>query len=415
MSEQVKTQVRAQTTPAQSATPLLQRAAITPVAHNMLQRCSNGVECPECRASRLQREGSLQRAAINTAPTPTVPQSVHDVLASPGQPLNADARAFMEPRFGHDFSGVRVHTDARAAESARAVNALAYTVGRDVVFGTGQYVPETMAGKRLLAHELTHVVQQGNTTSNLQTKLTVNSPEDASEHEAEKVARLVDVHPTSTTPPITKTGLPTTIQRLVKPENVSCHEQGLTNPDISGDDAIATIQAADTDATELALRAEELLDVNLLFAQAGEPIDAEFDTILQEELGLTLTNPVHFPLIRQQRNRFNRVRETLQSGYLRYICRGDSVQLVGCSTDSCGRDFAFSCPSNRLIVLCQAFWDNPDQQSATILHEPFHIWFHMARHAPDALKRADASCFESFALRVAGRTAFDSCVNHTNG
>jgi len=66
----------------------------------------------------------------------------------------------MEPRFGHDFSQVQVHTDEKAADSARSVNALAYTVGRDVVFGTGQYAPETTAGKRLLAHELTHVVQQ---------------------------------------------------------------------------------------------------------------------------------------------------------------------------------------------------------------------------------------------------------------
>jgi hypothetical protein len=67
----------------------------------------------------------------------------------------------MQTRFGHDFGAVRVHTDARAAESARAVNALAYTVGRDVVFGAGQYLPATGGGRRLIAHELTHVLQQG--------------------------------------------------------------------------------------------------------------------------------------------------------------------------------------------------------------------------------------------------------------
>lgn len=69
-------------------------------------------------------------------------------------------RHYFEPRFGYDFSQVRVHTDAKAAESARAVNALAFTVGRDVAFGAGQYAPGTTEGKRLLAHELTHVVQQ---------------------------------------------------------------------------------------------------------------------------------------------------------------------------------------------------------------------------------------------------------------
>jgi hypothetical protein len=93
-----------------------------------------------------------------------VPPIVHEVLRSPGQPLDPATRAFFEPRFSHDFSQVRLHTDTKAAESARAVNALAYTVGQDVVFGTGQYAPQTGEGKKLLAHELTHVMQQQNVT-----------------------------------------------------------------------------------------------------------------------------------------------------------------------------------------------------------------------------------------------------------
>ena len=80
-----------------------------------------------------------------------------------GQPLPESARAYFEPRFGQDFSQVRVHSDAEAAESAREVNARAFTVGQDVVFGGGQYAPEIMEGQRLLAHELTHVVQQSGT------------------------------------------------------------------------------------------------------------------------------------------------------------------------------------------------------------------------------------------------------------
>ena len=81
----------------------------------------------------------------------------------PGEPLDAGTLAFMGPRFNRNFSQVRVHTDSLAAESARSVNALAYTVGRDVVFGAGQYAPTTPSGQRLLAHELTHVVQQRTT------------------------------------------------------------------------------------------------------------------------------------------------------------------------------------------------------------------------------------------------------------
>lgn len=89
-----------------------------------------------------------------------VPPIVHQLLRSSGQPLDSGTRAFMESRFGHDFSQVRVHADAKAAESARSVNALAYTVGRNIVFGYGNYVPQTVTGKQLVAHELTHVTQQ---------------------------------------------------------------------------------------------------------------------------------------------------------------------------------------------------------------------------------------------------------------
>lgn len=103
---------------------------------------------------------SLQRKATNNELIDLVPPIVNEVLASTGQPLDPVDRAQIELRFGHDFSQVRIHTDPLAIESAEAVSAKAYTVGRDVVFGRGQYTPETNDGKRLLAHELAHVVQQ---------------------------------------------------------------------------------------------------------------------------------------------------------------------------------------------------------------------------------------------------------------
>ena len=90
-----------------------------------------------------------------------VPPLVHDVLRSPGRPLDPATRAVMEPRFGQDFGQVRLHTDERAAESARAVNASAYAAGRHLVFGAGRYSPTTAPGRRLLAHELAHSIQQG--------------------------------------------------------------------------------------------------------------------------------------------------------------------------------------------------------------------------------------------------------------
>lgn len=92
------------------------------------------------------------------------PPIVHDVLNSPGQPLDTAMRAFFEPRFGHDFSQVRVHTDARAVESTESVHALAYTVGPHITFGSNQLAAGTSEGRFLLAHELAHVVQQEGST-----------------------------------------------------------------------------------------------------------------------------------------------------------------------------------------------------------------------------------------------------------
>jgi hypothetical protein len=107
-----------------------------------------------------ERIGHLQRASITQVLPDKVPAAVYATVQTPGQPLDTATRTIMEPCFDHDFSQVRVHTDAKAAESARAVNALAYTVGRDVVFGAGQFAPTSASGRRLLMHELTHVVQQ---------------------------------------------------------------------------------------------------------------------------------------------------------------------------------------------------------------------------------------------------------------
>jgi uncharacterized protein DUF4157 len=108
------------------------------------------------RASVRERRPSDPHASGETAP-PIVERAV----GSSGRPLDRATRSFMESRLGADLADVRVHTDSEAAESARAVRSLAYTVGRDVVFAAGAYAPTTLDGRLLLAHELAHVVQQG--------------------------------------------------------------------------------------------------------------------------------------------------------------------------------------------------------------------------------------------------------------
>ena len=188
----------------------------------MQRRCACGGtpgpagECAACRKRRL----GLQRKATSRGVTPRAPAIVNEVLGSSGRPLEADTRAFMEPRFGrdrvfapaaegsmpgiggssgeaereadrvadavlgapdgprmgaaYDFGRVRVHADARAAELADALDAEAFTYGRHIVFGAGRYAPSTGEGRHLLAHELTHYVQQRTAGRRIQRRLRVN-------------------------------------------------------------------------------------------------------------------------------------------------------------------------------------------------------------------------------------------------
>ena len=103
--------------------------------------------------SRRKRQ-MLQRKAVNNNEFSEVPPLVHKVLRSPGQPLDKETRGFFEPRFGYDFSQVRGYSDATTEESGRAVNAWAYTMGRDLVLRGGRYVPRTREGNGFLAQRL---------------------------------------------------------------------------------------------------------------------------------------------------------------------------------------------------------------------------------------------------------------------
>lgn len=151
-------------------------------------------QCAECAKGK----GLLQRAAVHEHAPAEVPDIVYDVLRSPGAPLDRPTRQFMEQRFRHDFSAVRLHTDARAAESARAVQARAYTVGSHVIFGRGEHRPSTDTGKRLLAHELTHVIQQGSPSLSLSPAVLRFEQSRTFEEEASRAARTAlqaDAHP----------------------------------------------------------------------------------------------------------------------------------------------------------------------------------------------------------------------------
>lgn len=183
MGSRIQTQTKAASkpSPASAKAKLLQR-------QNSFAQHNQDNEPFECRG---ERGCLLLRAGIGpTRAVPSIiPPVVHEVLQSPGQPLDATICAFMEPRFGYNFGNVRVHTDAKAAESARTVNALAYTVGRDVVFSAGQYSPDTDEGRKLMAHELTHVLQQGPMSQPIiKKRLEMTDPSDDSESHADRFA-----------------------------------------------------------------------------------------------------------------------------------------------------------------------------------------------------------------------------------
>lgn len=220
-------------TQSQSQSKAASDASQAPLQAGLLQRkcdCGQhtiaGSKCSGCQDKQLSLQRALRSAELETQNSAAVPPIVQDVLNSPGEPLDANTRAFFEPRFGHglsymgvntltgksqtsltvsqagdaheqeadrmseritgmqqrdehrdlyDFSQVRVHSSPQAAESARMINAMAYTVGRNVVFAASQYAPTTAAGRRLLAHELTHMVQQSDQGSGLVQR----SPDDA--------------------------------------------------------------------------------------------------------------------------------------------------------------------------------------------------------------------------------------------
>jgi len=150
--------------------------------------CACGGGCPECQTKqtgqggeRVQTKHGGSGGLGQTVASPIVPQ----VLRSPGTPLDATTRSSMEQRFGHDFSMVRVHSGTDAEISVRDLNAYAYTVGHDIVFAAGRFVPGTHAGQRLLAHELTHVIQQQAAEPRLQL-----APDPAVEAARQKAAEL---------------------------------------------------------------------------------------------------------------------------------------------------------------------------------------------------------------------------------
>lgn len=190
--------------------PVTVMPSVTPVRKGLLQRkCACGGtpgasgECEACRKKQL----GLQRKSRGQNAPATVPATVHEVIRSSGEPLSRETQSFMESRFQHDFSRVRIHDTPVAHSSAYRLGARAYTLGQDIVFAKSEYQPRSASGRQLIAHELAHTVQQGETNQGLFDIAPDNS---ALEREADSAARAVRVHDGATRH-FTKT--PPSIQR----------------------------------------------------------------------------------------------------------------------------------------------------------------------------------------------------------
>jgi hypothetical protein len=187
---------------------VLQKKEATSVPEIPFVQCK-GAACEEEDKKALRKKE--MKGNVSGALKSEAPSIVHEVLSSAGQPLDTKTRTFMESRFRQDFSGVRVHNDAQAAESARSVNARAYTVGSQIAFGTGQYVPHTSVGRQLLAHELAHTMQQGGIAGCLQPQFEISPVSDPVERGPERMVaeahfRASAQHSSAVTPRLQRRG-----------------------------------------------------------------------------------------------------------------------------------------------------------------------------------------------------------------
>jgi hypothetical protein len=348
--------------------PALQRSCASCTA--------GGTTCPKC-AGEDKKDLIQRRANYASDAGAAVSQSFGRDLGS-GQPLDAATRALFEPRFGYDFSGVRVHTGEKAAESARSVSALAYTVGSDVVFGRGQYSPGIHAGNRLLAHELAHVVQQ----------------------------RAGSVPRVQRTP----------ARQVSCANSTPLHVPGANPVDIG--DPVGVITAAEDRANQMFDDVIGEIDFTRQRIIAGEPVGwpTISDALAQGLLLMGLdpddraiwtaptgTGQRSVPLLLR---RLRLIRGTIGAGSFFFFCLGTGMTRVGTcaspagSADICTGAVATTCSGEFFTAFCPTFWTNSaEDQAARIVHESAHNFATFIGHSG---RFTNAECFARLVQVFAG-------------
>lgn len=384
------------------------------------QHTIGGGSCDKCseKQQRLQRRPA--RIAEQTGATAEVPSIVHEVLRAPGQPLDIGTRSFMESRFGHDFSQVRVHTDAKAGASAQAVDALAYTVGSNVVFGPHQYAPGSSTGRELLAHELAHVMQQGHFVSGT-TPARISQPSDAGEANADQLSRSAlagerYAHQVSGSSS-------TVLSRRVIPRLVHC----TAGSDGAPVNPVAALTTSVDRAEEMARAAAAGLREAAALTRAGnQPVGAPVEQAFNNRFGEPpevrggfmnrLTGAVRPTLevalseeMDLVASRFDLIANQFGRGFIHYLCMSTTRSFAGRAITDCSRD-AWAFPGVNAIFLCPGFWSgigDPRTRATLLIHETSHmIWesvFHGAGGSGGNFHHAE--CYASFVADINGVAA----------
>jgi hypothetical protein len=307
--------------------------------------------CDECR------EKQLQRKSTTTNPLGPASLSVSAALSAPGEPLDSGTRAYMESRFGHDFGQVRVHADAAAAASARSVDALAYTVGHDVVFAAGQYAPNESAGRRLLAHELTHVVQQSHDGANVQLRLEIGAANHPAEVEADRMASQAI------------NGEPHNGQTQITQSPVLLRRQPANQPRTETEDCEPALQ---NDLKSLHQPALNHLDRAITSLDPGWKKMAPADkATFNQYFDPAGSGDIDEGFVRDVRQKYRFIRGNMRS--LRFDCDPGSLTLCGTSKRWCtGGRLMWTCFG--ALHVCSAAYKaaTPDFKIETIIHESVH-------------------------------------------
>jgi hypothetical protein len=300
-----------------------------------------------------------------------------------GRDLEASHRAFFEPRFGRSFDGVRVHTGAEAAEAAELLDARAFTVGRDIFFGRGEYRPGNGEGRRLLAHELTHVAQQGGgdggggeRTIRRTPSASTSCPANANGAPADPVGSLGFIE--------LMAGIQATMTELLLGSDANFMRMGIAG------------RMEHRRAYERRFGRPEPSGARFRNRFTGGTFDTEDGAIIAEMESLA--------------SRYGRIADFL-SNDVRYICSGvPGARDVGDCRDDCsdpGR-FAWVCAGGpRTIVLCPRFWAlTRDEQALALVHEAAHILFGIRNHGSGSVRERgrNAECYASL-IGEAGFTA----------